>query len=118
LLQTLNAKYPISLVAFNPGKHQIVGTDSYGQVEVWDGAGKAPKTLGKPSSFLNDVRFNQSGSEFVTTSASGTVNVWNARDDRLLNPIDACPSPNQAAFSHDGSKIVVACLVRQPHLGL
>ena len=110
LLQTLNAKYPIILVAFNPGKHQIVGTDSYGQVEVWDGAGTAPKTLGKPSSFLNDVRFNQSGSEFVTTSESGRVNVWDARDDRLLNPIDACPSAHQAAFSPDGSKIVVACL--------
>jgi len=109
LLQTLNADNPIGLVAFNPGKYQIVGADIYGQVEVWNGAGKAPKTLGKPI-YLNDLRFNQSGSEFLTASESGTITVWDARDDRLLNPIDACSSPRTAAFSHDDSKIVVACL--------
>jgi WD40 repeat protein len=45
----------------------------------------------------------------VTASASGVVTVWAARDGRPLLSIDACPSPNTASFSPDGSKIVVAC---------
>ncbi len=109
VLQTLNAENPIQVVAFSPNEHQVVGGDFYGQAEVWNGAATKPRLLGTPSPLMVDIRYNQTGSEFVTASQDGTVNVWDARDDKLLNSINACQASNTAAFSPDGSKIVVAC---------
>ena len=56
-----------------------------------------------------EQRFGDSGSEFVTTSGSGTVAIWNAHGRKPRNSISACPSPGTASFSPDSSKIVVAC---------
>lgn len=44
----------------------------------------------------------------MTASADGTVTVWAANGHRLAQ-FNACPSPNTASPSPDGSKIVVAC---------
>jgi WD40 repeat protein len=53
--------------------------------------------------------FNLSGSEFATVSESGVVDVWDAASDRLVNSVDACPSPYSANLSPDSAKVVVAC---------
>ncbi len=109
VLRTLHAVKSIQDVQFNPNGQQIVGADSYGQIEAWNGTVTMPRVLGSPGPTLSTVRFNQSGSEFVVASAGGMVTVWTARDGHVLTSINACPSPKNAAFSPDGSKIVVAC---------
>ena len=109
IVRTLHAVKAIQDVAFNPNGQQIVGTDAYGQIEVWNSAATRPRVLGSPGPSFSTVSFNQSGSEFVVASAGGVVTVWNARDGRPLTSINACPSPMHAAFSPDSSKIVVAC---------
>ena len=109
LVRTLHAVKSIQAVAFNPNGQQIVGTDAYGQIEVWNGAATHPQVLGSPGLTLSTVNFNQTGSEFVAASVGGVVTVWDAPDGHTLTSINACPSPQDAAFSPDGSKIVVAC---------
>jgi len=109
LLRTLHAKKQPVALAFSPDAHQVVGADINGQVEVWNGSATTPKVLGKPGQPSDDVSFNQSGSEFLTTSESA-VNVWDARDDRLLNSVDPGPALSASAFSGDDSKIVAGCV--------
>jgi WD40 repeat protein len=108
LLKTLDAANPIFPVAFSPNGRQIVAGDYDGQVEVWDAATGHRRLLGKPGPQIHDIEFNTSGSEFVTASAGGTVTVWAAPYERPVS-FTACPSPNTASPSPDGSKIVVAC---------
>ena len=110
LLQKLDATNPIEYLAFNPGRpRQIVGVDDFGRVEVWNGQGNEPRLLGAPGPLLNYISFNRGGSAFVTTSTSGVVSIWNARDDRALKTFYACPGPLTAAFSPDSGMIAVAC---------
>jgi WD40 repeat protein len=108
LVRDLDAQNSISAVAFSPDGRQIVAGDYNGQVEVWDAAGHR-RLLGTPGPRISDLEFNATGSEFVTASAGGTVTVWTAPGDRPVTSFDACPSPNTASPSPDGSKIVVAC---------
>jgi WD40 repeat protein len=109
LLRTLKANNEIQDVAFNPGSDQIVGVDTSGQLEVWNGAASQARSLGAPGPVLLGILFDQSGSRFVTGSTTGDVTVWSGRDDRVLRPINACPTPSGAELSPDGSKVVVAC---------
>ena len=108
LMKTLDAANSIDTVAFSPGGQQIVAGDYNGQVEVWGATGHR-RLLGTAGPSISDVEFNNSGSEFVTVSQAGTVTVWAAPADRSLSTFQACPSPNAASPSPDGSKIVVAC---------
>lgn len=110
LMQTLNAKNSIQTIAFGPSGRQIFAADYNGQVEVWDAAtGDRLPLLGKPGPQITDIEFDRSGGEFVTASADGTVTVWTVPGGRPLITFSACPSPNTAAPSPDGRKIVVAC---------
>ena len=98
------------MAVFSPNGHQILTGDDNGQVEVWNATtGHEMRVLGEPGPAVNDIEFNKGGSEFVTASDSGVVTVWNARSYRQVRSINACPSPDTASFSPDGSKIVVAC---------
>jgi len=108
LLRSLSATNAVALGALSPSG-QILAGDSNGQVEVWNADGTQHRVLGSPGPGIEDLESNQSGSEFVTASASGVVTLWATRDDLPQRTINACPSPNQASFSPDGSKIVIAC---------
>ncbi len=109
VLRRLNFDNQIQVLAISPDNHQVIGGDLYGQVEMWNGTATNPWKLGSLGPPIDDVQYNQSGSKFVTSSESGIVGVWDARDGRLLRSIDACPSPRAATFSPDGSMIAVAC---------
>jgi WD40 repeat protein len=108
-MRTLNAVTPIDWYAIGPTDRQVVAGDYLGRMEVWNGTVVKPKILGSVGPAVVFVQYNSSGSEFVSTSESGTVTVWSARDNRKVNVINACPSSLTARFSPDGSKIVVAC---------
>ena len=108
LLRTLAAQNSVSTVAISPNGRQIVAGDYNGQVETWSATGHR-RVLGKPGPQISDVEFNRGGGEFVTSSDSGTLTVWTARDDRPRRSIAACPSLSTASPSPDGSEIVVAC---------
>jgi len=100
----------LSVAAFSHDGRQILTGDKNGQVEVWNAAtGHMTRVLGKPGPAVNDVEFNASGSQFVTATDAGVVTLWDARNDRPVRLISACPSPSTASFSPDGRKIVVAC---------
>ncbi len=102
--------FPLSVAVFSPDGRRILTGDDNGQVEVWDAStGHELKRLGTGGPVVTDVQFNPSGTEFTTTSDSGIVTIWSARTYQRLLLIPACPSPDTASFSPDGSKIVVAC---------
>jgi WD40 repeat protein len=109
LLRTLQANNPLSDVTFNPDKQQIVGVDSNGQIEVWDGTTTKARSLGPTGPTLLDLSFARSGKNFLTISAAGDITVWDNADDKPIRPISSCPSVSEAEFSPDGSKISVAC---------
>jgi WD40 repeat protein len=109
VMRTLNAVSPIDWYAIGPTGRQVAAGDYFGRVEAWNGSAVKPQILGSPGPAVLDVAYNLSGTEFVTASASGTVTVWDARHNRQVNVINACPSPSTAMFSPNGSKIVVAC---------
>jgi WD40 repeat protein len=112
LLQTLDPHHGflLSVAAFSHDGRQILTGDNNGQVEVWNAAtGHMTGVLGKPGPAVNDVEFNASGSQFVTATDGGVVTLWDARHDRQVRSISACPSPSTASFSSDERKIVVAC---------
>jgi WD40 repeat protein len=109
-LRTLNANNSLRVLAFSPSGSQLVAGDVRGQVEVWSKAAGHPRLLGKPGPYISDLKFNQTGSEFTTVSASGTVTVWVTLNDRPRRTIPAaCPSVNTASPSPNGSEVVVAC---------
>jgi len=57
---------------------------------------------------INALAFNQDGSKFVTASADGTACVWNVKDGtKLFCTPSGQPSINAAAFSPDGSIIMM-----------
>ena len=109
VLRTLNANNSVNTFALAPFGDQVVAGDVLGQVEVWNGTATDPTMLGSFGPPVLSIAYNDSASEFVTTSGNGIVAVWNAHGDKPRNSISACPSPGTAAFSPDSRKIVVAC---------
>jgi WD40 repeat protein len=109
VLRTLNANNVLYGFAIAPLGKQVIAGDALGHLDVWDGTATKPKILGSPGPPILDVVYNDSGSEFVTTSASGDVAIWNAHGDKPRYSFDTCPSPGTASFSPDSSRIVVAC---------
>jgi WD40 repeat protein len=109
VLRTLSADKPLGPETISPDGRQVVAGDYIGQIEEWNGSATTPKVLGRPGPPVIDIEYNQSGSQFVTVSASGQLTIWNARNGKSAISIYACPAPNAASFSNDGGKVVVAC---------
>jgi WD40 repeat protein len=109
LLRKLNTDNFIQAIVISPNGREVVAGDNYGYVEVWNNGATNPRLLGTSGPIIKDVQFNWDGTEYVSASAGGIVNVWAASNGRLLTSIDACLSAYTASFSRDGSKIVVAC---------
>jgi WD40 repeat protein len=110
LLQTIKSANSLSRIAFSPDGRQILGGDYDGQLQVWYvDAGYKARMLGSPGPALTSISYDKIGKQFVTAAESGAVTVWAAPGDRPVRTIDACSSPEMAALSPDGSKVVVAC---------
>lgn len=113
LLATLNPQngYAVTVATFSPSGTRVLTGDNSGQVVIWNAAsGSQEFVLGSPGPYISDVESNAAGSQFVTASESGAVTIWHLDGNRLRHhQIEACPQPNTASFSPDGTMIVVAC---------
>jgi WD40 repeat protein len=109
LLQTIKSANSLYRIAFSPDGRQILGADYDGQLQVWYVGGNRTRMLGSPAPALNSIGYDKIGNEFVTAAESGAVTVWAAPGNRPVRTIDACSSPEMAALSPDGLKVVVAC---------
>ena len=79
----------------------VVGTAANGQ---------QPLTLKGHSSFVYNVAFSPDGKKIASTSAPGTLKLWDAASGKELLAIDYINTPGSVAFSPDGKNIVTAGL--------
>ena len=101
---TTSSLFISSMAAFSPDGRQILTADPDGQVEVWDAAtGHYLKAMGKQGKGINDLQFDNTGSEFVTTSYDGVVTVWSAHD-RRLHSFTGSPHPAAHPSAPEGMR--------------
>ena len=110
---------PVYAAEYSPDGDRILTVDGSGNASVFTADGKAVYSGSKPvvigpghSADVKTALFDSAGTQIVTADSDGSVELWHASGSNyaqihLRSPIHLNGSAQYAAFSPDGSRIVV-----------
>jgi eukaryotic-like serine/threonine-protein kinase len=97
----------ISGLVVNPATGAFVASGSTGVVTTWLADRPRLEPLLRTGAFVNGLDVSRNGRWLVTAGAPGTAAVWDARDGRLLAPLEDLDASRAIAFA-DGDRRIVA----------
>ncbi len=99
---------PVYVVAFAPGGATLLTCGEDRLVHIWDSkTGKLLRSLPAQTAAVITAGFNSAGDMLFTGSADGDFSVWRTTDLAPLFKQALTESIHRAAFTSDGSQIVV-----------
>ena len=110
---------PVYTAEYSPDGRQILTVDSSGFAYLVTADGAHVSTLYPPGNqvYVNSAQYNRTGTEIVTADTDGTVDLWSPggvsqqtvppSPIQLSSPIKVAAPASDAAFSPDGSRVVV-----------
>jgi len=93
--------------AFSPDGTRIVLVSADHTAHMWDTAHwRRLSAFSGHTNVIQSVQFSADGTRLITGSHDGTAKVWEVATGHLLYSLDNHPSPVEAAFSRDSTRIV------------
>jgi WD40 repeat protein len=96
--------------AFSPDGSSIVTIDDAGYFRMWNAAnGQLISQFGEGMRYLTGVEFSADGAQIITTQIYAGAKIWSTTQKRVIAAFAKACEPQDAAFSPDRQRIVLAC---------